>query len=303
MQRNRAFTLIELLVVIAIIAILAAILFPVFAQARNAAKRTASLSNVKQLALGAIMYQGDFDDTFAQSETGSGNTYITWAVVIDPYIRSADRQINPTSGMTQSFGASGIFRSPGNPRPEVRGVNSAGAFSYGVHNEMFINNFQHMGPQSGAPNPGMPAMALENPSDKIMLMEKGTNASGAGWNFPWFHAWQNMWVGPILRTPGDVSTRFRDGVDVYTPGTVVHSPVFDSDCGATTSGWWECAAHARYRYNQAAPMAFADGHARTINRGRIEWFRNIWLDRRNMNRFSWYYGYLNDGGWGFPGIR
>lgn len=62
--KNRAFTLIELLVVIAIIAILAAILFPVFAQAKKAAKKTSSLSNVKQLSLGNLMYCQDSDDLY-----------------------------------------------------------------------------------------------------------------------------------------------------------------------------------------------------------------------------------------------
>jgi len=61
---RKAFTLIELLVVIAIIAILAAILFPVFAQAKEAAKKSASLSNVKQTALGVILYSADFDDNY-----------------------------------------------------------------------------------------------------------------------------------------------------------------------------------------------------------------------------------------------
>lgn len=64
MKNRRAFTLIELLVVIAIIAILAAILFPVFAQAKKAAKKTASLSNMKQQSLGITMYSGDNDDIF-----------------------------------------------------------------------------------------------------------------------------------------------------------------------------------------------------------------------------------------------
>lgn len=64
MRQHRAFTLIELLVVIAIIAILAAILFPVFAQARLAAKKTTALSAVKQIGLGSVMYANDFDDRF-----------------------------------------------------------------------------------------------------------------------------------------------------------------------------------------------------------------------------------------------
>jgi prepilin-type N-terminal cleavage/methylation domain-containing protein len=62
MRKNRAFTLIELLVVIAIIAILAAILFPVFAQAREKARMTSCLSNCKQLAIGAMMYMQDYDE-------------------------------------------------------------------------------------------------------------------------------------------------------------------------------------------------------------------------------------------------
>jgi prepilin-type N-terminal cleavage/methylation domain-containing protein len=64
MRRSRAFTLIELLVVIAIIAILAAILFPVFAQAKEAAKKTTSISNAKQIGTATIIYAGDYDDYF-----------------------------------------------------------------------------------------------------------------------------------------------------------------------------------------------------------------------------------------------
>lgn len=73
-MRNRAFTLIELLVVIAIIAILAAILFPVFAQAKEAAKKTAALSNVKQGATSIIIYTADYDDTFPLSSSISAGT-------------------------------------------------------------------------------------------------------------------------------------------------------------------------------------------------------------------------------------
>src|SRR5438132_3273033 len=68
-RRHAGFTLIELLVVIAIIAILAAILFPVFAQARDKARQTACLSNLKQLSLGVLMYAQDYDEVLP------GNAY------------------------------------------------------------------------------------------------------------------------------------------------------------------------------------------------------------------------------------
>src|SRR5579862_7635804 len=66
----RGFTLIELLVVIAIIAILAAILFPVFAQAKMAAKKTVSISNMKQTTLASAMYSNDYDDMEVMADSG-----------------------------------------------------------------------------------------------------------------------------------------------------------------------------------------------------------------------------------------
>jgi prepilin-type N-terminal cleavage/methylation domain-containing protein len=97
------FTLIELLVVIAIIAILAAILFPVFAQAKVAAKKTACISNEKQQVLGTIMYNGDYDDVCVPYFSGvyftpSGQAIYTapqqyWPQLISTYIQ----KVNGTS--------------------------------------------------------------------------------------------------------------------------------------------------------------------------------------------------------------
>jgi prepilin-type N-terminal cleavage/methylation domain-containing protein len=75
---KRAFTLIELLVVIAIIAILAAILFPVFSQAKAAAKKTANISNLKQIGLATMMYSGDYDDMVIPDRVADGTSTNWW---------------------------------------------------------------------------------------------------------------------------------------------------------------------------------------------------------------------------------
>src|SRR6185312_11331545 len=107
-MHRKAFTLIELLVVIAIIAILAAILFPVFAQAKLAAKKTVALSNAKETATANLIYMGDYDDAlikeyfgFPASPTcdwGSvNNIFYNWRWALEPYIKSTDILADPTN--------------------------------------------------------------------------------------------------------------------------------------------------------------------------------------------------------------
>jgi len=86
-MRNKAFTLIELLVVIAIIAILAAILFPVFATAREKARETACMSNMKQIGLAELQYATDFDECLP-NDAICGATCATWSLwqVVSPYV-------------------------------------------------------------------------------------------------------------------------------------------------------------------------------------------------------------------------
>lgn len=91
---KKAFTLIELLVVIAIIAILAAILFPVFAQAKEAAKKTTCLSNNKNMATAAFLYQGDYDDAYPNTSWQQDGVIVSkqvhWTYLMQPYIKSYD---------------------------------------------------------------------------------------------------------------------------------------------------------------------------------------------------------------------
>ena len=86
------FTLIELLVVIAIIAILAAILFPVFARARENARRASCLSNLKQMGLGIMQYTQDYDEKYPARYFGNGNgeafEFNSWRRVVFPYVKS-----------------------------------------------------------------------------------------------------------------------------------------------------------------------------------------------------------------------
>ena len=88
MMRCKGFTLIELLVVIAIIAILAAILFPVFSTAREKARQASCLSNEKQIATAFVMYVQDNDDTFPFASYATPTFTMRWQDMIDPYVRA-----------------------------------------------------------------------------------------------------------------------------------------------------------------------------------------------------------------------
>jgi len=117
---RRAFTLIELLVVIAIIAILAAILFPVFAQAKEAAKKTQDLSNNKQILLGQIMYQGDYDDVYVMlrnSPSNWQNPVVTHQInsahiAVNPYIKNRSMWVSPNDAVPRCDATATGFKSP-----------------------------------------------------------------------------------------------------------------------------------------------------------------------------------------------
>lgn len=111
-MKRRAFTLIELLVVISIISVLAAILFPVFARARENARRTSCLSNLKQIGLGMMMYAQDYDETYPPYQRTSSETppfpfwqtnRWEWAHMIYPYTKNVQVYRCPNGNSTSNY--------------------------------------------------------------------------------------------------------------------------------------------------------------------------------------------------------
>lgn len=247
MNRKRAFTLIELLVVIAIIAILAAILFPVFAQAREAAKRTASLSNLKQNALAVLMYNNDYDDTFGQSAyaaNGTG-TFIPSAGVV---------ALTPGSQVFAIFDAiipytknTEIFKSPSEPEAilwdqvlALVGMTPAG----NIRRASFAFNFAlfedpAVAPTLGGADPVRNAGSIETPAGTPMFFDARYTRAGQAPKFP-------------------------DGFD---PATWTGDPRYLLPPGPFNRYNFSGAP----RHNNGQNVNFVDGHARFVaNRTRLE---------------------------------
>ena len=116
---RKGFTLIELLVVIAIIAILAAILFPVFARARAKAQMTSCLNNIKQITLAMLMYADDNDETFPIMYPAPYNYAKVWTFYVTPYISSQS---------TDVYQVDSVWKCPGVSAPDYQGNNAYSAY-------------------------------------------------------------------------------------------------------------------------------------------------------------------------------
>jgi len=159
-KRRVAFTLIELLVVIAIIAILAAILFPVFARARENARRSSCQSNLKQIGLGIAQYTQDYDETYPIKGygCGPGPSCTIWYDEVQPYVKSTQ-----------------VFKCPSNPM-NVSGYGSHFQSTYGANVETpdgsgSDNNSASSAPFSGYGTPGVKISTLNSSSQTICVAE------------------------------------------------------------------------------------------------------------------------------------
>lgn len=158
-QNLRGFTLIELLVVIAIIAILAAILFPVFAAARENARKASCISNMKQLATAMRMYSDDNGDRFAPGTTGAWEDKNLWWFKVDPYIK----QMQGTS-------LTGVYVCPSSPK--LRGGNENVRRCYGY-------NAYYLGAAPGQPLVTAKTAEAQSPSTTILFLESWRFDDGA----------------------------------------------------------------------------------------------------------------------------
>jgi prepilin-type N-terminal cleavage/methylation domain-containing protein len=161
--RQRGFTLIELLVVIAIIAILAAILFPVFANAREKARQTSCMSNMKQLGLGFSMYLDQWDSTYPTSACES--VPHGWVYTAGSY------KIDVSKGALYSFVKTpNVYVCPSDPHDGQTNAKSPTYLSYSVNQQFMIGG-----------NTGYPASEgdVPFPTETILLLEESAKSSGA----------------------------------------------------------------------------------------------------------------------------
>ncbi len=167
-MRRRGFTLIELLVVIAIIAILAAILFPVFARAREKARQTSCLSNLKQIGLAALMYAQDYDETFTGSNQNCAPPNLAWSQLIEPYLKNEQILICPSFGGVHTSTCGAAHTKPSSYLHGGYAINAWGEVGSGGTTEY--------GPGYGS---GQKLAKMEAPASIVYACDQGTGSDAS----------------------------------------------------------------------------------------------------------------------------
>lgn len=187
-RNNRAFTLIELLVVIAIIAILAAILFPVFAQAKAAAKKTQAISNTKQLLLAGIQYMDENNDDILPRYNACGvggwptapnSITQVWPTLVQPYIKNEGVFLDPVAIATE-YG--GIWDDNGGGNPAYAGKFGRGWDSIGKNQTImgwYFYDASNAECPATFPRNGVGSMA--NPARTVFFMSSNSGPTASGW--------------------------------------------------------------------------------------------------------------------------
>jgi prepilin-type N-terminal cleavage/methylation domain-containing protein/prepilin-type processing-associated H-X9-DG protein len=243
--RQRGFTLIELLVVIAIIAILAAILFPVFAQAREKARSISCLSNMKQMALGVMMYVQDYDEVMIPSTiTYTGQAFPNdrrfWPELIQPYQKNWN-----------------IVRCPSDPTDPFGIFNGSNAGIKWYYNWMrwpqYGLNWNYLMPSpTCAPFPGLPvAMAgIAQPAATVLMTDVKNVGSSAG-----FYTSEHVDSPAAIWAP-DCCTYSNGGWGTGAWGDTINYASRPTFTGSFAP-----------RHNGGGNVSFCDGHAKWFTSG------------------------------------
>ena len=225
-NKTRGFTLIELLVVIAIIAILAAILFPVFAKVREKARQISCASNLKQLGLSILEYTQDYDERFPETNVNANCN--NWAQEIFPYVKSVDVYKCPDNPDTVRFDPTNYY--PGS-NPSWMGSTNWVQGSQAIPPSYGMSNFLGAAGLGGPYTQG----TINEPASKIMLAERIGGNNG-------------------VASPGcTVAPANQDGIGWS-----------DWDGNGETSGF-SYACELTAFHTQMTNFLFCDGHVKIMN--------------------------------------
>jgi prepilin-type N-terminal cleavage/methylation domain-containing protein/prepilin-type processing-associated H-X9-DG protein len=282
---QKGFTLIELLVVIAIIAILAAILFPVFAQAREQARKTSCLSNVKQIGMGNAMYVQDYDETFEIAwGVPDAGTNGTWVDAIMPYIKNG--AVNEGAGVSWNK-SNGVFHCSSDTQGPAVVSYTTNALLTGAGN--LASGFY--APETLA--------AIDKPASVVMIGE-----SNKAWNINTEAGYDDTGTDYVrcendLGVPkgsADCGYFYRDWIrnqdytdTQWTP--VTGCPPGPSYGSLSYPNGWNC-KYPAFRHNRTGQksgfcnFAFSDGHAKGYRWGTMKienWFPTVSGDQAQFN--------------------
>lgn len=197
-RRKTGFTLIELLVVIAIIAILAAILFPVFAKAREKARQTSCLSNSRQIGTACQAYAQDYDEKFAPNRPRdpNGNQLGTWRSAVYPYTKNWQIFFCPSNSCS------------GGNTEEARVPNPVTTNPNNLHYLYQGNIFN---------DAGAPIGSIDKPAQQIMILEGYHCAPDMG-------TWCNVWARWACHNGGN-NLGFTDGHAKWIKNQLITTPI------------------------------------------------------------------------------
>jgi prepilin-type N-terminal cleavage/methylation domain-containing protein/prepilin-type processing-associated H-X9-DG protein len=253
LKRREAFTLIELLVVIAIIAILAAILFPVFAQARAKARQTTCLSNFRQGAQAILMYAQDFDETLVPLQSGccgyDPDRERAWFNLVQSYMKNYSVRVCPSDGNNtddSAYDAWGLTASsPQNQREYAlatlvdMGYNYMYLSPFSAEHEMDANGNQWT-------YVGQNLAALTKPAGCIMLAD-------------------SIWDRDSSGAPTTGGNWFVEAPSSWNSGTALWFGGWQVD---DQTNWLQYGA-VWPRHSNVANIAYVDGHCKAQHMGRL----------------------------------